>query len=97
MAAYGKPGDFIRYYEINPEVIHLAVIGPNRLFSFIPDSSAHINIVPGDGRLSLEQKLYRGEYQNFDILDVDAFSGDAIPVHLLTRGSLAFVLAAPQY
>jgi len=77
LAAYGRPGDQYKFYEINPLVIQVA----NREFCFLRDSKARIGVVEGDGRLSLEQEPPQG----FDVLAVDAFSGDAIPVHLLTR------------
>jgi hypothetical protein len=82
IAAYGKPGDVLRFYEINPDVIRIA--SDRRYFSFLSDSPARIDVIPGDGRLSLESELNRNELQDFDILVIDAFSGDAIPVHLLT-------------
>ena len=82
LAAYGKPGDTLRFYEINPDVIRIA--SDQRYFSFLSDSSARIEMVPGDGRLSLERELEQHEQQDFDVLVIDAFSGDAIPVHLLT-------------
>jgi SAM-dependent methyltransferase len=77
LAAYGRAGDSLRFYDINPLVIDIA---RNR-FTYISDSPAHIDISLGDARLSLEQQAP----QLFDILVVDAFSGDAIPVHLLTE------------
>jgi len=76
LAAYGRPGDRIRYYEINPLVIEIA----RNEFFYLSDSPAQLDIVLGDARLSLE----REEPQNFDVLAVDAFSSDSIPVHLLT-------------
>lgn len=82
LAAYGRPGDHYTFYEINPLVIELA----STEFYFLKDSEARIEIVPGDARLSLE----RQPRQDFDVLVVDAFSGDGIPVHLLTRE--AFIL-----
>ncbi len=79
LATYGKPGDRFSFYEINPLDIQVA----RSQFDFVGHSRAQIEIVPGDARISLE-----GEpWQNFDVLLVDAFSGDAIPVHLLTRES----------
>ena len=77
LAAYGRPGDHYTFYEINPQVVELA----KRDFSFLRDSPAKIVIVSGDARLALEEEAPQG----FDVLAVDAFSGDAIPVHLLTR------------
>lgn len=70
-------GDDYVFYEINPQVTDLAT----NLFDFLHRSDAQVEIIPGDGRLSLQ----RESPQNFDVLVVDAFSGDAIPVHLLTR------------
>jgi SAM-dependent methyltransferase len=84
LATYGKTGDSFRFYEINPQVIQLA----RSSFTFLSDSPARIEIVLGDARLSLE----REPPQQFDVLAVDAFSGDAIPVHLLTREAVALFL-----
>jgi SAM-dependent methyltransferase len=78
LAAYGRPGDRIRFYELNPQVIEVA----RRDFTFLQDSSATIEIVPGDARLSLERETGDPPY---DVFIVDAFSSDAIPVHLLTK------------
>jgi hypothetical protein len=82
IAAYGRSGDQYTFYEINPLVVELA----KNQFSFLRQSPARLTIVPGDARLSLEQQ----PPQQFDVLAVDAFTSDAIPVHLLTRE--AFVL-----
>ena len=76
LAAYGRSGDVFRFYDINPKVIELA----HSEFSFLKDSPAQVEVALGDARLSLE----REPDQNFDILALDAFSSDAIPVHLLT-------------
>jgi hypothetical protein len=83
IAAYGKGKDQIRFYEINPAVIRMA--SDQRYFTFLSDSPAKIEIVPGDARLSMQRELDRNERQDFDVLVIDAFSGDAIPVHLLTQ------------
>jgi hypothetical protein len=83
LAAFGRPGDTFVFYELNPQVITVA----NALFYFIRQSPAHVQTVEGDARLSLER-----ERQPFDLLVLDAFSGDAIPVHLLTREALALYL-----
>jgi len=77
LATYGRPGDSYRFYEINPEVIRLA----NRYFTFLTDCQAQVEHIVGDARLSLEHE----PSQQFDVLILDAFSGDAIPAHLLTR------------
>ena len=76
LAAYGREGDSYRFYEINPAVVEIA----NRHFTFLRDSPAKIDIVLGDARLTMEQE----ESQQFDVFIIDAFSGDAIPTHLLT-------------
>lgn len=76
LAAYGRPGDVFRFYEINPAVVDLAKVE----FRYLRESPANIEIEAGDARLALE----REEPQNFDVLAVDAFSGDSIPVHLMT-------------
>lgn len=77
MAVYARPGDRYRFYEINPAVIQLA----NVEFRYLRESPAPVEVVPGDARLSME----REQPQNFNLFVVDAFSGDSIPVHLLTR------------
>jgi protein-L-isoaspartate O-methyltransferase len=76
LVAYGRAGDTVRVYELNPQVVELAL----REFTYLADSKARLQIVLGDARLSLE----REPAQSFDLLAVDAFSSDAIPVHLLT-------------
>ena len=81
IASYGRPGDIYRYYEINPLVKQLA----ETQFTYLKDCQAKIDVVMGDARLSLERSLEAGEPQNFDVLAVDAFSSDAIPIHLLTK------------
>jgi len=81
IAAYGRPGDHIIFYDINPAVPPIA----QNVFTYIRDSKAQIQIVEGDARNSLAHE----EPQQFDVLVVDAFSGDAIPIHLLTTQALA--------
>jgi hypothetical protein len=80
LAAYGQPGDVFRFYELNPEVVQLSV----GWFRYLTDSRASNAVVLGDARVELERELSKGEAQHFDLLFVDAFSSDAIPVHLLT-------------
>jgi hypothetical protein len=77
LAAYGRAGDEYRFYEINPLVSKIA----RTQFSFLRDSPARVGVILGDGRLSLE----REPSQHFDALAVDAFNGDSVPVHLLTK------------
>lgn len=84
LAAYGKPGDVFRFYEINPVAVDIA----QSLFTFLRESPAKSEIVMGDARLSLESEAP----QQFDVLAIDAFSGDAIPVHLLTREAMRVYL-----
>jgi hypothetical protein len=80
LAAYGQPLDMYRFYELNPAVIDVA----QQHFSFLQDSAATIEIVPGDGRISLESELQQVGSRRYDVLIIDAFNSDAIPVHLLT-------------
>ena len=77
LAAYGRSGDTFRFYEIDPLVEPIA----RNFFTYLHDSAATLQIVPGDARVSLAGESPQG----YDVLVVDAFSGDAIPVHLLTR------------
>jgi MFS family permease len=84
IAAYGRKGDVFRFYEIDPHVLEIA----RRDFTFLGDSPATIEVALGDARLSLE----REQPQGFDVLAVDAFSSDAIPVHLITREALGIFL-----
>ncbi len=84
LAAYGQPGDVFRFYEINPQVVPIA----QTFFTYLRETPAKVDIVLGDARLSLEHE----PPQQFDVLAVDAFSGDAIPVHLLTREAVALYL-----
>jgi hypothetical protein len=83
LAAYGGPGDYIRFYELNPDVVRLST----KYFTYVSGSPARVEIALGDARMTMEQDRRRGVSQQFDVLAVDAFSGDAIPVHLLTRES----------
>ena len=89
LAAYGQPGDYFRFYEINPDVPR---ISGSEFFSYLRDSSARVGVVLGDARLSMETDLERHEPQQFDVLAVDAFSGEAIPVHLLTKEAFEIYL-----
>jgi hypothetical protein len=91
LGVYGEPGDAFRYYEINPMVVELAE-GQGGYYSFVPDSAAETMIVLGDARISLENELAAGAAQDFDVLVLDTFSGDSIPVHLLTEESFALYL-----
>ena len=91
LAAYGQPGDYYRFYEIDPAVTEFSS-GNNPYFTFIQSASAKVDVVEGDARIRLQEELSRGERQDFDVLVVDAFSGDSIPVHLLTREAMELYL-----
>ncbi|MDY7232151.1 fused MFS/spermidine synthase [Hyalangium rubrum] len=83
-AALTQAGDTMRFYEINPKVTSLAR-GEGGYFTFLADSPAKVEAVEGDARISLESELERGEPQAFDVLALDVFSSDSIPLHLLTE------------
>lgn len=82
----------MRFYEINPDVVRIANSGPQGMFTFLSDSRAEVEVIPGDARISLEQELKQNKIQDFDVLVIDAFSGDAIPVHLLTEEAFQLYL-----
>ncbi len=84
MAGYARAGDTVRFYEINPDVIDIA----RRDFHYIPDSKGKVDTVLGDARLTMEREAP----QQYDVLAIDAFSSDAIPVHLITREAMAIYL-----
>ncbi len=81
LAAYGRPGDVFRFYEINSQVQQIA----QSVFTYLRESKAKIEVVLGDARLSLQNE----QPQHYDVLLIDAFSGDAVPIHLLTREAFA--------
>ena len=81
IASYGRPGDTLVFYEISPRVVDIA----KREFTFLKDTAAKTSLVMGDGRLSLEREAPKG----YDVLGIDAFSGDSIPMHLITREAMA--------
>ena len=81
IASYGRAGDTMVFYEISPRVVDIA----KTEFTFLADSAAATSVVLGDGRLSLEREAPR----NYDVLGIDAFSGDSIPMHLITREAMA--------
>jgi hypothetical protein len=91
LAAYGRLGDTFRFYELNPQVIGYS-IGEKPYFTYIRNSLAKIEIVPGDARLSLEREFTEAGSQNFDVLVIDAFSSDSIPLHLLTQEAIEIYL-----
>jgi hypothetical protein len=81
LAVYARKGDHFRFYEIDPQVAAVALSD----FTFLRDAPAQTDVVLGDGRLSLEREAP----QSYDVLAIDAFSGDSIPMHLLTRQAMA--------
>jgi hypothetical protein len=81
IAAWMKPGDQLVFYEISPRVVDIA----KREFTYLADTAARTELVMGDGRLSLEREPPRG----YDVLGIDAFSGDSVPMHLVTREAMA--------
>lgn len=83
-AAYGQPGDVYWMYEINPTMVELAK-GRGGYFSFLEDTPAKTITVLGDARISLERELAESGSNQFDLLAMDAFSSDSVPVHLLTK------------
>jgi SAM-dependent methyltransferase len=89
LTAYGQAGDVFRIYELDADVLQLA----RHEFKYLADSKAQIEPVLGDARLSMERELAAGAFTNleqrFDVISVDAFSSDSIPVHLITREALA--------
>jgi hypothetical protein len=80
MAAYGEQGEYFRFYDINPDVLKLS----DTIFTYLKDSKAKTEVVIGDARIVMERELANNQSQQFDVLAIDAFSSDAIPVHLLT-------------
>lgn len=87
-ACYTSRGDYCAFYEINDEVRRIAY----EYFTFVPSALGRVEVKIGDARLTLEQEAKRGDLQHFDVIALDAFSGDAIPAHLLTRESFALYL-----
>src|SRR5262249_38615102 len=86
IAGLGHEGDTIRFFEINPAAVDFA----RRHFTFLSDTKARVEIAIGDARLSIEREMRDAARRHtYDVLAIDAFSGDAIPVHLLTREAFA--------
>jgi spermidine synthase len=91
VAAWGRAGDEIVFYELNPAILDFA----RRYFTFLDDSPARTRVVLGDARLSLEHEMIdSANHGTYDLIAVDAFSGDAVPVHLLTRECFDLYLRA---
>jgi spermidine synthase len=81
LSAYGRAGDVVRFYELDPDVLAIA----RTQFTYLADAPATLEFELGDARLSLERELRAGRTQRYDVLAIDAFSSDSIPVHLTTR------------
>ncbi len=88
LAAYGRAGDTYRFYEISPTVVSFAK-GEGGFFTFLGDSKAQTSVALGDARTVLEGEAPNG----FDVLVLDAFSSDSVPVHLLTREAMALYVS----
>jgi hypothetical protein len=84
LSAYGRAGDVVRFYELDPDVLALA----KSHFGYLNTAPAKLEFVIGDARLSMERELAAGTAQKFDVLAIDAFSSDSIPVHLITREAI---------
>jgi hypothetical protein len=89
LASYGRIGDNVRIYEIDPLVEKLA----RSRFTYLAHSPADVKVVLGDARLSMERELAEDKKQSFDVLALDAFSSDAIPIHLLTKEAFTIYLS----
>jgi len=89
LAAYGKHRDNYTFYELNPNVVATA----QSHFSYLNNSKAQIEYVVGDGRVQLQKQKEQGQASRFDALVLDAFSGDAIPMHLLTLEAMQLYLS----
>lgn len=81
LAAFGKRGDTIAFYEINPEAVNAAY----EYFTYLEDSVADVSIVPGDARISMENRIKQNDRAIYDIIILDAFVDDSIPIHLITK------------
>jgi len=88
IATLTENGDFLRFYEIDPDIHKIA----RKYFSYLDNAKAAIDVTIGDGRLKLTQALKIGS-ENYDVLAIDAFNGDAIPVHLLTLEAMQIYLS----
>ena len=87
VSAYGKPGDSITFYEIDPDNEQIA----RSWFTYLNESEGRVKVVAGDGRLSL--KMPENDGERYDIVLIDAFTGDGIPTHLLTREAVVLYLS----
>ena len=86
---YAKPGNVMRFYELNPAVAEAA----REKFTFIRDTKAKVNVILGDGRLSLEREAKIKDFPKFDVLAMDAYRGAAPPIHLITKEAFEIYLS----
>ncbi len=84
LSAYGRAGDLVRFYELDPDVLELA----RTRFDYLSASKAKLEFALGDARLSMERELKDNRAQRYDVLAIDAFSSDSIPVHLITKEAI---------
>ena len=94
LAAYVDAGDRVTFYELNPAVVEIAENGA--WFTYLRDCrerGGQVAIKLGDARRSLDREQQEGETPNYDLLVLDAFSGDSIPMHLLTAEAFEIYLA----
>ena len=84
LSAYGRAGDTVRFYELDPDVVKIS----HSQFTYLNSSPATLQFVIGDARLSMERELAARQPQRYDVLAIDAFSSDSIPVHLITREAI---------
>ena len=84
LSAYGRAGDSLRFYELDPQVLDVA----RQHFGYLNATRAQLDFEIGDARLSLERELRRNGPRRYDVLAIDAFSSDSIPVHLITREAI---------
>ncbi len=89
IAALTRPGDYLRFYEIDPKIEPIA----RKYFTYLDDAAAEVDVIFGDARMMLEREAQNGLYQGFDVFAIDAFTSDAVPLHLLTREAMELYLA----
>ena len=82
LATYGREDDLYRFFEINPLVKRVAC--DRSLFTYLHDSAAEIDLSPGDARTMLARETAARD-PLYDVLYIDAYSGDAVPYHLITE------------
>jgi hypothetical protein len=91
LASYGRLQDYFCFYEIDPAIRQISY-GPKATFTYLNDTPARVSVVLGDARVSLEREAERGDFRRFDVIVLDAFNSDSVPVHLLTREAVQLYL-----